>query len=77
MVTERKKQYMKFYNQLPHVKAKKAEYMRRIRAESDSVAARNLVRALLDFGYEDMAFEYAQERAPEMLATVKVPARKK
>jgi len=77
MVTERKKQYMKSYNQLPHVKARKAEYMRRVRAEKDSEAARSLVRTLLDLGHEDMAFEYAQERCPEMLVTVKAPSRKK
>ena len=78
MVTEHKKQYMKHYNQLQHVKAKKAEYMRRVRAEKDSEAARSLVRTLLDLGHEDMAFEYAKERCPEMLLTVKnrAPARK-
>jgi len=77
MVTEHKKQYMKHYNQLLHVKAKKAEYMRRVRAAKDSDAARGLVRTLLDLGHEQLAFEYAQERCPEMLVTVKAPSRKK
>jgi len=77
MVTEHKKQYMKRYNQLPQVKAKKAGYMRRVRAEKDSESARNLVRTLLDLGHEQLAFEYAQERCPEMLITVKAETRKK
>ncbi len=77
MVTERKKQYMKKYNQLPHVKASKAEYMRRARAGNDTEAARSLVRSLLDLGFENLAFEYAQERCPEMLITAKAQARKK
>mgnify|MGYP006992539855 CR=1 FL=1 len=68
---------MKRYNQLAHVKAQKAEYMRRVRAAKDSESARSLVRTLLDLGHEQLAFEYAQERAPEMLLTVKTPARKK
>ncbi len=77
MVTETKKRYMKSYNQLPNTKAKKAEYMRRIRAQTDEDASKNLVRTLLNLGYERLAFEYAQERAPEMLATIRVPARRK
>lgn len=77
MVTEHKRQYMKRYNQLQHVKARKAEYMRRVRASKDSDAARNLVRTLLDLGHEQLAFEYAQERCPEMLVTVKAETRKK
>ena len=78
MVTEHKKRYMKSYNQLSHVKARKAEYMRRFRADKDKEAARNLVRTLLDLGHENLAFEYAQERCPEMLITAKnrTPARK-
>ena len=75
MVTEHKKQYMKRYNQLPDVKAKKANYMRRIRAAKDSESARNLVRTLLDLGHEQLAFEYAQERAPEMLITIKAQSK--
>lgn len=71
MVSERKKQYMKKYNQRSYVKEKKAEYMRRKRAEEDQKAARRLVGFLLDMGYEDMAYKYALERAPEMLVTAK------
>ncbi|MFH0868976.1 MAG: hypothetical protein V1839_01985 [archaeon] len=77
MVTEHKRLYMKRYNQMRHVKAKKAEYMRRVRAAKDSDAARNLVRTLLDLGHEQLAFEYAQERCPEMLVTVKAKTGKK
>ena len=77
MVTERKKKYMKRYNKRPEVKASKAAYMRRIRSEADQVAARDLVEFLLDMGYEDMAFDYASERAPEMLVVAKNKARAK
>lgn len=77
MVTEHKKQYMKHYNQLPQVKAKKAGYMRQVRAAKDTEAAHSLVRTLLDLGHEQLAFEYAQERAPEMLVTVKAKTGKK
>ncbi len=77
MVTEHKKRYMKRYNQQSQVKAKKAEYMRKIRAAKDAEASRNLVRTLLELGHEQLAFEYAQERAPDMLLTVKTSARKK
>jgi len=76
MVTEQKKQYMKFYNKMPHVKARKAKYMRRARAEQDEESARDLVRTLLDLGYEDLAYEYALERAPEMLIAAKATSRK-
>jgi|GEM_PF-1513218 len=69
MVSEKKKAYMYKYNQTPEVKLKKAEYMRKVRAEKDQVAARNLVHELLEFGYEDLAYEYALERAPETLIT--------
>ena len=61
---------MKQYNQLASVKQRKAGYMRRIRAEADTEASQRLVHTLLDLGFEGLAFEYAQERAPEMLATV-------
>ena len=47
-----------------------------IRAERNKQAARALVTLLLDHGYEDMAFEYAKERAPDMLITAKARARK-
>jgi hypothetical protein len=76
MVSERKKQYMRLYNRRPEVKAKKAEYMRLKRKELDKIAARRLVQELLDLGFEQLAFEYALERAPEMLATVRVRANK-
>jgi len=62
---------MKRYNKRADVKAKKAEYMRRVRAEADKKAARELVSFLLESGYDDMAYDYALERAPEMLVTVK------
>jgi len=68
---------MRKYNARPEVKARKAAYMRKIRAKADKEAARNLVRFLLNLGYEQLAYQYALERAPEMLATVKVPVRKK
>ena len=62
---------MKGYNQLPSVKSKKRNYMRKIRAEKDQEAARRLVLFLAEMGYENWAEEVALERAPEMLATVK------
>ena len=77
MVSEQKRHDMRFYNKKPEVKAKKADYMRTKRAESDEIAARKLVTELLDMGFENLAFEYAQERAPEMLATVKIRAKLK
>lgn len=73
MLSDRKKQYMKIYNQKPEVKAKKREYMRRMRAEKDREAARRLVLFLSEMGYTDWAEEIALERAPEMLATVRAP----
>jgi hypothetical protein len=66
-----KKKYMKEYNQLPTVKAKKRDYMRKIRAEKDQDAARRLVLFLSEMGYENWAEDVAVERAPEMLATNK------
>lgn len=77
MVSEQKRTYMKSYNRKPEVKAKKADYMRQKRAELDEMAARKLVTELLDMGFENMAFEYALERCPEMIATVKVRAKLK
>lgn len=71
MVSARKKRYMREYNQRPEVKSRKAAYMRKVRAEADQKAARDLVSFLLDMGYENMAFDVAQERAPEMLLTAK------
>lgn len=76
MVSKRKKAYMKEYNQRLEVKARKAAYMRKIRAEKDKEAAREVVNLLLKHGFEDMAFEYAKERAPELLLTVKARPRK-
>ncbi|MBD3263218.1 hypothetical protein GF374_02460 [Candidatus Woesearchaeota archaeon] len=75
MANARKKAYMKQYNKKPKVKAKKAKYMRKIRSKEDKKAARRLVRFLLDIGYEDLAYQHALERAPEMLITVKSRAR--
>ena len=75
MVSEQKKAYMKEYNQRAEVKARKAAYMRKIRTERNKQAARALVTLLLEYGHEDLAFEYAKERAPEMLLTVKARAR--
>ena len=75
MASQRKLAYMKYYNQRPEVKAKKAGYMRRVRAQKDESASRSLVQALLNLGFENLAFEYAQERAPEMLAVVSSKAR--
>lgn len=71
MISTRKRTYMKHYNQLPSVKARKAGYMRKIRAQEDQEAARRLVGFLLEQGYEDMAYAYALERAPEMLITIR------
>ena len=69
---------MKKYNGLPTVKAKKREYMRKVRADEDRDAARRLVLFLSEMGYSDWAEDVALERAPEMLVTskTKVPQRK-
>jgi len=74
--TKRKKQYMKKYNQRKDVKSKKADYMRKVRSEEEKDASRKLVELFLEFGFEDLAYETAMERAPEMLATVQSKARK-
>lgn len=71
MASKSKKRYMKEYNQLPSVKAKKRNYMRKVRADKDQEAARRLVLFLSEMGYEDWAEDVALERAPEMLATAK------
>lgn len=68
---------MKRYNQRADVKSRKADYMRRTRAEADKKAARDLVSFLLDMGYEDIAFDVATERAPEMLVSSKARVVKK
>jgi len=70
VVSEKKKQYMKRYNKQPEVRSRKADYMRKKRAEKEVEASRNLVNLFLDFGYENLAEEMAIERAPEMLVTV-------
>lgn len=77
MVSEQKRKYMRRYNQRGYVKAMKAGYMRRMRAEHEKEASRNLVRILLDAGYEGLAYEYAIERAPEMLATIRIKRKQK
>ncbi len=77
MVSPHKQAYMKAYNQLASVKQKKAGYMRRVRAEADKNAAQRLVHTLLDLGFENLAFEYAQERAPEMLVAVASKSRQR
>ena len=66
---------MKRYNKRQDIKDKKAEYMRKIRKKQDKEAAHRLVRFLLDQGYEDLAYQHALERAPEMLLTVKSRSR--
>ena len=71
MANKIKKAYMKKYNQLPSVKAKKRNYMRKTREEQDQEAAKRLVLFLSEMGYSDWAEDMALERAPEMLATVK------
>jgi len=77
MVSEQKKHYMHLYNRKPEIKAKKAEYMRQKRAEADAEAAHKLVQNLIRLGYENLAYEYALERAPEMLVTAKTSAKRK
>lgn len=66
-----KKEYMKEYNKRKHVKEKKKLYMRKKRARKEKESARKLVRIFLDAGYEDLAYKYALERAPEMLVKSK------
>ena len=77
MVSSIKKDYMKHYNKRPYVKLKKALYMQQKRAEADTEAGKRLVQTLLGLGFENLAFEYALERAPEMLATSTVSAKSK
>jgi len=67
---------MKRYNKRSDVKARKVAYMRKVRSKADKVAGRKLVELLLDMGYENEAFEVAQERAPEMILTIKNKVRK-
>lgn len=76
MASASKKAYMRGYNLRAEVKARKAAYMRRVRQEREGQAHVQLVRTLLDIGYQNLAEEYALERCPEMLLTVKASARK-
>ncbi|MEM2954389.1 MAG: hypothetical protein QW625_00335 [Candidatus Nanoarchaeia archaeon] len=77
MVSERKKAYMRQYNAKPEIKAKKAAYMRRKRAEEKKLRILNLIRFMLNLGYENLAFAYAKEYCPEMLLAIKVKKRKR
>ena len=77
VVSTHKKNYMKGYNQKPEVKARKAAYMRKVRSNADRKAAERLVNSLLEQGFEDWAFDVAQERAPHMLVTAKNRVRKR
>lgn len=71
-------EYMKKYNQREYVKERKKHYMREKRAEKEEEAARNLVNIFLEAGFEDIAYDYALERAPDMLVNAKpYKARKK
>ncbi len=76
MVTVHKKRYMKKYNKRLEVKAKKAAYMREVRAEKKIKDAKDIVRFLLNSGYENMAFDYAKQYVPEMLVTAKAVTKK-
>lgn len=66
-----KKEYMKRYNHRDYVKEKKKKYMRKKRAEKEEESSRNLVNIFLDAGFENLAYEYALERAPSMLINAK------
>mgnify|MGYP003967100173 CR=1 FL=1 len=77
MANKIKKAYMKKYNQLPSVKAKKRDYMKKIRSDQDKEAAQRLVLFLSEMGYSNWAEDVALERAPEMLATVKTRVAKR
>ena len=66
-----KKEYMKKYNQRKYVKERKKFYMRDKRAENEEESARNLVKIFLEAGFEDIAYQYALERAPDMLVKSK------
>ncbi|MEK6923371.1 MAG: hypothetical protein AABW84_01605 [Nanoarchaeota archaeon] len=75
MITEHKKEYMRKYNKQLEVKVKKAAYMRKVRAERKTKDAYDMVRFLLNAGYENMAFDYAKQYVPDMLVTIKSPTR--
>ena len=68
---------MKKYNNREYVKQKKAEYMRKTRKNFDDEAAIRVVNLLKEHGFEDWAFDIAQERAPHMLVSSKVRSRKR
>ena len=72
-----KKEYMEKYNQRKYVKERKKLYMRKQRAEKEDEAARNLVNIFLEAGFEDLAYQYALERAPEMLVKASKSTREK
>lgn len=76
MVSERKKAYMRIYNTKPEVKLKKAEYMRKRRAEEKKAKMFDLVKTMLNLGYENLAFEYAKTYCPEILLTAKIKKKK-
>ena len=76
-VSKNKKKYMKKYNNRSYVKQKKAEYMRMNRKKSNNEAAIRVVNLLKEYGFEDWAFDIAQERAPQMLVSSKIRPRRK
>jgi hypothetical protein len=76
-VSENKKAYMRKYNNRSYVKRKKAEYMRKNRKSADDEASVRLVNLLREYGFEDWAFDFAQERAPQMLVSSKVASRRR
>lgn len=76
-VSNKKKAYMKKYNNREYVKQKKAEYMQKTRKNSDDEASIRLVNLLREYGFEDWAVDVAQERAPQMLVTAKNRVRKR
>ena len=68
---------MKKYNNRDYVKRKKAEYMRKTRSNENNEASVRLVNLLREYGFEDWAFDVAQERAPQMLVSSKVRSRRR
>ncbi len=76
-VSNKKKAYMKKYNNRDHVKRKKAEYMRKNRSTANDEASVRLVNLLREYGFEDWAFDVAQERAPQMLVSSKIRSRRR
>ena len=76
-VSKNKKKYMKKKKNKNNKKQKKAEYMRMNRKKSNNEAAIRVVNLLKEYGFEDWAFDIAQERAPQMLVSSKVRSRKR